>query len=200
MRTTVSDTLIVTQLLRLLCVPVVWLRGWRKSGPLPDVKKCIIVVAPHTSNWDFPIGISFVLWFRIKAFWLGKVQLFRWPFGAMFRWFGGIAVDRSKKNDLVKQVADLFAANDKLWIAVTPEGTRSRVEKWKTGFYYMALEAKVPLALAHIDYGKKTVGIDRLMEPSGDLEKDLAEIQAYYAEIRGARQDKWGQGKDSGQV
>ena len=198
MRTTIFNTPLVTWLMRSILVPSVVARGWKTPPPLPDVKKCVLVVAPHTSNWDFPIGMAYALWYRLQARWVGKDSLFKFPVGGAFKWMGGIPVDRSQRHNFVHQAAALFEQHETLWMAVTPEGTRSKVDKWKTGFYYIALEAKVPIVLAYIDYGRKEAGIDRVIYPTGDLETELDDILAYYANITGNRPEQWGQGNDEG--
>ena len=161
-----------------------YLLGW-SIGHIVERKhsKYIIVVAPHTSNLDFIYGILFAsqLGFRIRFF--AKKELFHWTTSWFFKFFGGIPVDRSKKNKLVSQVADIFNSYENLIVGIAPEGTRKRVDKWKTGFYYIALEAKVPIALAYIDYKDKKVGIEKVLNPSGDIEKDFKIIEEYYSNV-----------------
>jgi 1-acyl-sn-glycerol-3-phosphate acyltransferase len=172
-------------------IGLLWLRvfGWRAEGQLPDVPKYVLIGAPHTSNWDLPFVLALAFVFRVKMYWLAKDSIFRWPFGPFFRWLGGIPVDRSKANGMVAQAVEAFDASERLVICVPPEGTRSKVRKWKTGFYYIALGAKVPINLSFMDYGRRAGGLGTLFWPTGDIEADMKQIQAFYAPIRGKRPD-----------
>jgi 1-acyl-sn-glycerol-3-phosphate acyltransferase len=194
MRTTIFDTPVFTPMLRAVAVAVLRVRGWRKAGPLPELDNCVVVVAPHTSNWDFPIGLAFAFAYGVKAFWLGKESLFRGPLRAFFRWCGGIPVDRTSRHDTVESMVERFGREHGLWLAIAPEGTRRRVAQWKTGFYYIALGAGVPIALAFIDYRTKTCGIGRVVEPNGDVDADIAEMHSFYGVFAGKRPEGWGQG------
>jgi 1-acyl-sn-glycerol-3-phosphate acyltransferase len=157
------------------------LGGWRISQSIPeDIKKCVIVVAPHTSNLDYFWGRLGFFVIRVRVKFLIKKEAFFWPVGGIVKAWGGIPVDRQKNNRLVDFVAGLFGQHDSLYVVVTPEGTRSRVEHWRRGFYYIALKAKVPLALAYLDYENKEVGVGRMFEPTGDYKADLAVIQDFY--------------------
>ena len=159
--------------------------GWKIDGVMPAEKKYIIIVAPHTSNWDFMIGLCVRSILRFDAKFLGKKELFRFPFGALFRWLGGLPVDRSRNVNMVDAVAELFRQHDELIIAMAPEGTRKYVEKWKTGFYYMALKANVPILMASFDYPSKTVFASELFYPKGNLEADMKTIFEFYRDKHG---------------
>jgi 1-acyl-sn-glycerol-3-phosphate acyltransferase len=154
-------------------------------GTLPPERKFVAIVAHHTSNWDFPVGISVALYFKARVFWLGKNSLFRGPLGPLMRWMGGIPVFRSDPADLVDQVKDFINLQDDAVIAITPEGTRSRVEKWKTGFYRIAYTQQLPIVLAYLDYDKKTAGIGPTIYPDGDFESDMAKIRKFYKTVNG---------------
>ena len=154
---------------------------WKIVVQVPEEKKYIIVVAPHTSNYDFMIGLAVRSIMGFKASFLGKKELFRWPFGWLFRKLGGYPVDRSKHTNLVDAVAAIFDAHDKFAIAIAPEGTPKYVKGWKYGFYKMALKAKVPLLLAAIDYKKKTVYFSQPYFPTGNKEIDSKNILSFYA-------------------
>jgi 1-acyl-sn-glycerol-3-phosphate acyltransferase len=163
------------------------LLGWKVTHFLSDdIKKCVIVVAPHTSNWDFIYGIGTVQTMKLKQRFIIKKEWMRFPFNLIMEPLGALPIDRNKKNtdgektSTVDAMADLFAKHDELRLVITPEGTRSRVEKWRTGFYYVALKAKVPIALAFIDYGTKSCGIDKVIYPTGDFKKDMKEIMDFY--------------------
>jgi 1-acyl-sn-glycerol-3-phosphate acyltransferase len=161
------------------------LSGWKIDGEMPQEKKYIIIVAPHTSNWDFMIGLCVRSIMRFDAKFLGKKELFRFPFGALFRWLGGLPVDRSRNANMVDAVAELFNQHEELIIAMAPEGTRKYVEKWKTGFYFIALKAKIPILMASFDYPSKTVFASRPFYPTGDLNADLKIIFDFYRNKQG---------------
>ena len=159
--------------------------GWKIDGEMPQEKKYIIIVAPHTSNWDFMIGLCVRSIMRFDAKFLGKKELFRFPFGALFRWLGGLPVDRSRNANMVDAVAELFNQHEELIIAMAPEGTRKYVEKWKTGFYFIALKAKIPILMASFDYPSKTVFASRPFYPTGDLNADMKIIFDFYRNKQG---------------
>ena len=150
----------------------------------------MIIAAPHTSNWDLPLTLTVAFALGLKIYWLGKAQIFRRPFRGFFRWLGGIAIDRSRANDTVAQAAELLRRSEDLVLLVPPEGSRKRVRFWKTGFYWVAHGASVPIALGFLDYGRKRTGIGPLVVPSGDIEADMVTIRAYYADVRGKYPDQ----------
>jgi 1-acyl-sn-glycerol-3-phosphate acyltransferase len=154
--------------------------GWKIDGRMPAMKKFIIIVAPHTSNWDFMIGLCARSILHFDAKFLGKKELFRFPFGALFRWLGGVPVNRSRHANMVDAVADLFNRHEKLIVAIAPEGTRKEVPQWKTGFYFMALKANVPVVMAAFDYKRKTVFISEPFFPTGRLADDMKAILDFY--------------------
>lgn len=155
--------------------------GWTINNPIPpEVKKCVIVVAPHTSNMDYVWGRLGFFALRVKVKLLIKKEAFFFPVGGILKAWGGIPIDRHKNNRMVEYVAELFKQYDSLYVVVTPEGTRSLVPNWRRGFYYIADRAGVPMALAYLDYRKKEIGIGMMVEPSGDYKKDLAGIQDFY--------------------
>jgi 1-acyl-sn-glycerol-3-phosphate acyltransferase len=164
-----------------------WLRvaGWRCDPRVPGVKKAVLVAAPHTSNWDLPfsLALSFVL--DIKISWVGKHTLFQPPLGTFMRAIGGVPVDRRGRNDAVKSIAKLFEGRDELMLMVPPEGTRGRAKRWKTGFYYIALEAKVPIVLGFVDFGNKVGGLGEVFWPTGDIRKDFEHLRKFYAGMKG---------------
>ena len=162
-----------------------WLKatGWHIEGEMPDLPKFIIVGAPHTSNWDLPYTLAAAVHYGVRAHWMGKESIFKWPVGGLMRWLGGIPVDRSQANNAVGQMVEKFAASDRLVLVIPPEGTRGKVTRWKTGFYHIAVGAKIPLALGFLDYKRKAAGIAKVFYPTGNFEADLAEIQAFYATV-----------------
>ncbi len=155
--------------------------GWKVVGGLPKgVNKCVLIVAPHTSNWDFIIGRLAFYILGVKVKFLIKKELFKHILGRIITALGGIPIDRTKNTGAVDMVAALFEKYDPLYIVITPEGTRKLVPQWKKGFYYIALKAHVPIALGYLDYMNKEGGIARVIMPTGDFKKDFAEIEDFY--------------------
>ncbi len=185
MRHTVFDTPVVNWVFRQVSKIGLKLTGWKMEGQLPDAPKYVVIAAPHTSNWDFPLTIAMAFVFRIKVFWMGKDSLFRGPMGPIMKWLGGIPVDRSRSTNLVQATIDAFNRNKELIIAIPPEGTRAKVRKWKTGFYHIAHGAKVPIASGFLDFKRKVGGFGPTFMPTGDIEADMAAIKAFYANITG---------------
>ncbi|NJN84380.1 MAG: glycerol acyltransferase [Caldilineaceae bacterium] len=167
--------------------------GWRIEGAQLTARKCVITVAPHTSNWDFVIGFIASRAFDLPfPHWIGKESLFRGPMGPVMRAIGGIPVDRSAAANVVEQVAAEFAKRDHFIIGVTPEGTRGRTEYWKTGFYYIASRAQVPIIMGSMDYARKVVTFAPEFLPSGDIEVDFERIRAFYTGVTGRNSSKIG--------
>jgi 1-acyl-sn-glycerol-3-phosphate acyltransferase len=157
--------------------------GWHTSGFLPQgVNKAVMIVAPHTSLWDFIIGRLTFNGTGPKLRVLIKKESFVFPLGIILKALGGIPVDRGKRNNMVENIASFFPKYESLVVVITPEGTRRLSRQWKKGFYLIAQEAKVPIALAYIDYRSKTGGVGPLLYPSGDFEKDMAIIYDFYRE------------------
>jgi 1-acyl-sn-glycerol-3-phosphate acyltransferase len=154
--------------------------GWRVEGTLPDIPKCVLIVAPHTSNFDLPIGVALMLGLDLRINWLGKHTIFWWPLGVLLRWLGGIAVDRRAATDVVAHVADLIQARPRIFLGLAPEGTRRRVERWKTGFYRIARRAGVPIVTVALDYAHRRVIIWPPFDPTGDLAADLVLLQSRF--------------------
>lgn len=164
-----------------------WLKagGWRVEGNLPDLPKYVVIAHPHTTNWDLPNTLSAGLHYGQRIHWMGKSSLFRFPFGGLMRWLGGVPVDRSKSTNAVQQMVEWFGSADRLALVIAPAGTRSATVKWKSGFYHIALGANVPLVLCFIDYKRRVVGVAEVFYPTGDYEADLAAIEAVYAPVSG---------------
>lgn len=155
--------------------------GWKLLLPKENPPSSVIAVAPHTSNWDFFLGQLYYQAVGRKAYFLMKKDFFFFPLGLLLTAMGGIPVDRSKKNDLVEKIKKLIKSKKEVHIAITPEGTRGRVERWRTGFLRIALSAEIPIQLAKIDYKRKEVGIFALYTPSGDIELDIQRIASHYS-------------------
>ena len=154
--------------------------GWRYVTTVPEPPKSVICVAPHTSNWDFILGKLYYWAEGRDASFLMKKSWFFFPVGNVLRRMGGVPVDRSHKSSVTRQVVDMFLTREHFHIAITPEGTRKRVKRWKMGFYHIAMQANVPIQLAYIDYGKKELGITGLFQPTGNEASDLKQIQSFY--------------------
>ena len=194
MHRTIFTTPGVSTVLRGLSLAFLKLTGWRVEGHLPaDCPKCVVIAAPHTSNWDLPNMLLAGFALRANLYWMGKRSIFKPPFGAFMRWLGGIAVNREKSNNLVAaSVEAIRAAPGALQLVVPPEGTRSKVRYWKTGFYYIAHGAGVPIVLSYMDYARKVSGIGPVFHPTGDIERDMATIKAFYAPFKGKNPDQSG--------
>ena len=168
------------------------LAGWKLKGRPPNARKFVVLASPHPSNWDFPLGLSVCIIFRMKIYGLCKDSLFKGAAGPIMKWLGGIPIDRSKAHDFVKQAIETFGQSDEMVIAVAPEGTRSAVEKWKTGFYHIAVGAEVPIVPGYFDYAKKEAGFLDSFFPTGDIDKDIPAIKAVYGTVQGKNADKSG--------
>ncbi len=190
---TIFETPGVVTLLRAGSRAFFRLRGWQLEGALPpDAARCVMIAAPHTSNWDLPYTLMAAFALRLHIRWMGKCSLFRFPFGAMMRWLGGLAVDRSKNSNLVSaSAAVLRSGTGPLQLVVAPEGTRGKTRHWKTGFYFIAMEAGVPILLTYLDYGRKVAGIGPAFTPTGNIEADMVEIKRFYAGVRGRNADNF---------
>ena len=154
--------------------------GWSVSADLPDFKKYVAIAAPHTSNWDFPLGILAAKAIKLEIHWMGKHSLFYWPWGWFFRAIGGTPIHRDKAQNYIRQMTELFEHSEQLVLALAPEGTRSKTDHWKTGFHYIARAANVPVVMAYLDYGNKQVGIGGVLYPSADIDADFDQIRQYY--------------------
>jgi 1-acyl-sn-glycerol-3-phosphate acyltransferase len=187
MHRTIFDTPVVNTVLRVASLAFLRITGWKVEGSLPPgAAKCVLIAAPHTSNWDLPYTLMVAFVLRLDVYWMGKHSLFKPPFGAVMRWLGGIAVDRDKSNNLVAaSAAAIQRADGPLQLVVPPEGTRDKTRHWKTGFYYIAVTAQVPIVLAYMDYERKRSGLGPVFQPTGDVEADMATIKAFYAPFKG---------------
>lgn len=154
--------------------------GWAFEGELPDLPKAVIIVAPHTTNWDFVLGITAMFALEVRVSWLGKHTVFRPPFGRLFRWLGGIAVDREASSGVVEQMVAAFRSREELILGLAPEGTRRRVARWKTGFYHIAVGAGVPIVPATFDYPRRLIRLGAPLVPTGDLASDMDHLQAFF--------------------
>ncbi len=152
------------------------------ARPVPT--RCVIVFYPHTSNWDFVIGLLAKWIVGIRVHWVGKDSLFRTPLGPLFVRWGGIPVDRRQRTGFIGELCAAFADRDEFRVAIAPEGTRARTERWRSGFYHLARAVDVPVALAFIDYARREIGIGGYVDLSGNVDDDMARIAAFYADKR----------------
>jgi 1-acyl-sn-glycerol-3-phosphate acyltransferase len=187
MHLTLFRTPFVNTVLRSFSVFFLRATGWKIEGSLPaGATKCVFIAAPHTSNWDLPYTLMVAFALRLDIYWMGKHTLFRFPFGLLMRWLGGIPVNRTQSTDLVGMSAQaLREANGPIQLVIPPEGTRSKTRYWKTDFYYIALNAKVPILMAYMDYERKVSGIGPMLHPTGDIAQDMLVVKAFYAPFKG---------------
>lgn len=167
------------------------LLGWRAEGELPDSPKLIVAAAPHTSNWDFILAMLVVLSLGLKTSYLMKKEAFFWPFSGLFKWLGGVPVARRQSGGMVGSLTEWFNSQEKAWLLITPEGTRKKVEKYKTGFLRVADSANVPVMLVAWDYPTKRVVLEKVWTLTGDHEQDCAAIRQYLTNRYQARQPEW---------
>jgi 1-acyl-sn-glycerol-3-phosphate acyltransferase len=187
MRTTVFSTPLLTPLLRLIAIATLKLCGWKAVGEEIENPRFVLIAAPHTSNWDFPLMLLVALKLRLQLFWMGKNTLFPFGFGWLSRWLGGIAIDRARSHNVVNETVRQFRENESLVILIPPEGTRGKVTKWKSGFYHIAKNAKVPIMLAYLDAATREAGMADFFQPTGALEDDMNKIRAFYSTKKGLR-------------
>lgn len=169
------------------------LLGWQIVGRFPNLPKYVLVGAPHTSNWDFPFTMLLMFGSGVRFNWIGKDSLFRGPQGGIMRKLGGIPVRRDLRTNFTAQIVEVFNNSPELIIAISPEGTRSLATRWKTGFYYMAREARVPIVMGFIDYRRKQLGVGPVHYPTEDIEHTFAQLRAFYADKSGKYPDKQGE-------
>jgi len=154
--------------------------GWKLTGEFPNEPKLMIALAPHTSNWDFVVAMPVIMAVGVKVSFLMKKEAFVWPLNTLFAWWGAIPTERGEANDMVEQVATWYRAHDRVWVAITPEGTRKKAERWKTGFLRIAHRAEVPVFLIAWDYPNKRLHCGEKFIPTGDHAADLVRIQKYF--------------------
>ena len=189
---TIFTTPVLRPILKFISWIVLLFWGWRpKISVPPGIKKSVLIVAPHTSYWDFALFLPMVFTLNLRLRVLIKHTLFWPPLGWFLRYCGGIPVDRRAARNYVKELAGEFEKRDFFQLLVTPEGTRSPRTHWKTGFYQIAMAANVPILMAAVDEHTKTVGVERILYPSGDLEADMAAIYAFYDQFGGLRPENY---------
>lgn len=175
-----------------ICSKLLHLAGWKVVQPFPSQSHYVLIAYPHTSNWDFIIGMLAMGATDYRFHWVAKHSLFRGPMGTVMRALGGIPVNRATTQGFIGDLAQRFADNPRFIIAITPEGTRSYVPHLRTGFYHLAQQAGVPIALGYLDFPTKTIGIGPVFAPCGNIEQDMATIRLFYADKRGKFSNKEG--------
>ena len=164
--------------------------GWTIKGMVPDEERIVIIAAPHTSNWDFVLAMLAIFGLNIKLRWLGKHTIFKPGFKNFFKWLGGIPVYRDNPSNLIDNVVKIVKREKSIVIAMTPEGTRKKVKRWKTGFLRIAKQTQSKILLISIDAPTKSIEIGKVFNPTGNSEDDLAFIQKYYSSFRGINHQK----------
>jgi 1-acyl-sn-glycerol-3-phosphate acyltransferase len=172
-------------MLKFVTITIFNLLGWKMQGDIPaHIDKCVVIVAPHTSNFDYIFGIVASFKVRLPVRYLIKEEwLKRFAIGGLLKRWGALGIARSQRNKMVDQMADLLNANERIALAFPPEGTRKLAKKWKTGFYYVALKAEVPVVMCAMDYRKKAVTIGEYFIPTGDYEKDMNIVREFYKDV-----------------
>jgi len=167
------------------------LTGWY-CQPIPEqYSKAVVAYAPHTSNWDFPLLIGARFANKVNVQWAGKSEMFRWPFKSVLRFLGGVPIERSRSTNMVQTVVNIFNSQERFLYAMSPEGTRKYQDFWRSGFYYIALEANVPIILYCLDYENKRVTIGDVINVTGDIEKDLAAIDMIFKDVEPKYKEKY---------
>ena len=177
---------------RTLAKSLVKLAGWRTHVVPPRTSSYVMIGAPHTTNWDLLLALVLITVEGIPLRIMGKDTLFRWPTGIFMRAIGAIPVNRRENTSMVDQIAERFSQNPDLIIGLAPEGTRSKVRNWRSGFYYIALKAQVPIVMAYLDYANKVVGLGPSIIPTGDIDADFEIIREFYSQITGKYPHKQG--------
>ena len=172
-----------------------WLKLWRFTAVEPPEAvpaRCVMIAAPHTTNWDFPIMLALTKVLGVRVSWLGKRSLFKGPMGPVMRWLGGVSIDRSAPGGMVSALARELTSSERMVLMVPAEGTRSKTEYWKSGFYRIAVEAQLPIVLAFVDSNTRTGGFGPSVTPTGDVGADMAKIRAFYEGMEGLKPGNFG--------
>ncbi|WP_156472105.1 lysophospholipid acyltransferase family protein [Sphingorhabdus sp. M41] len=173
----------LSEIVRRFSVFIFTINGWSAVQENPPPRKAVIIAAPHTSNWDFLYFFGLINKLKIKSYWIGKDTLFKPPWGDMMRRLGGIPVNRSKSQNMVDAMVREFDRRDDFLLTIPPEGTRGSVKEWRTGFYYIALKAKVPLIIGLMDYSKRTGGLGPSFMPTGNYKADMQKLSDFYYSV-----------------
>lgn len=164
---------------------------WRIEGEIPNLKKMVIIGAPHTTNWDFVIGMSALMALGVRVHWIGKDTIFKWPVKYVWHWLGGEPVDRFHAHGVVEQIIQKFSAHDQFILGLSPEGTRRDIPKWRSGFYHVSVGAGVPILLVAFDFPSKTLRIGELFYPTSNPDSDMLQLTGYFKNFRGKFVKTW---------
>lgn len=178
-------------LLKVIGSAVLRMAGWKISGRIADEPKFVLTGGPHTSNWDFVFALMSVWKLELDVHWIGKHTIFKWPFRSLFRYFGGIPVDRRNPGMLLRDVLHGFADNEGFVLALSPEGTRSKVKRLNPGFHRIALKAGVPVIPAGMDFGTKTIHYGDVIRPGDDFKEDAARLLAFWSDFQPCYPDQF---------
>jgi 1-acyl-sn-glycerol-3-phosphate acyltransferase len=181
---------LLSRLVRRALLAFYTMQGWKATGAPPPDQRCVIIAAPHTSNWDFLYFLGLTDALGIKAHFIGKASLFRWPLGRFMRDMGGVSINRGARENVVQAMIDEFGRRDRFMLTIAPEGTRGAVRHWRSGFYHIAMGAKVPMVVGLMDYGTKTGGLGPAIWPTGDYQADMAKIAECYRSVTPRHPDK----------
>lgn len=187
---TIFNTPVITPIFRWIAWAYLKCIGWKLSGKLPDAKRYVAIAAPHTTNWDLPIMLALGYMLGAEIRWMGKKSLFPWPLGWLVKWFAGIPIDRSKSAGVVEQTIEALESAETVGLVIPPEGTRKKVHKWKSGFYYIAVGAEIPIVMGFLDYATHTGGYGPTLMPSGDYTADMARFREFYSTIEAKYPEK----------
>ena len=168
---------------RLFGLSFLRLVGWEAVGEVPDIPKYVMILAPHTSNWDLLFILAVLYSLGIKFYWFGKKEIFRWPVSGFLTWLGGIPIDRDLRKNMVQQTAGIIQSREQMVVGIAPEGTRINTKYWKTGFYQIAHQAQIPIVFTFLDYNLRIGGFGPIMNPTGDIKEDIKTIRQFYSEI-----------------
>lgn len=167
--------------MRWMMIGLMRLTGWRFTGSdFPDIRKFVLIVAPHTSNWDFPVGIMAMYALGIRGTFLGKDTLFKFPLGVLMRFLGGFPVDRSARSDVVTQTVELVERSERIIVVLSPEGTRKLTPRWRSGFYWIAQKSGIPILPIAFDFSRRAIHVHPVFAPTGDQDADIAELRKLF--------------------
>jgi len=183
MKKTLIGSPTVNKFQKLLGISFLKLVSWEAVGDIPDFPKFVMILAPHTSNWDLLFILAVLYALGIKFYWFGKKEIFRWPVSGFLNWLGGIPIDRDSRKHMVQQTTGIIHSREQIIVGIAPEGTRSKTKHWKTGFYHIAHQTQIPIVFAFLDYDLKVGGFGPIMNPTGDIKEDIKTIRQFYSEI-----------------
>ena len=190
MKTTIFDTPILSPVLRIGSILALKLLGWKVEGALPKADRFVMITEPHTAARDLPLMLAVAFIFRLKLHWIGKEQLFKGWRKPVMSWLGGLPIQRNSASNEVERVAHHFAGRDKIALGISPGGTRAKSQRWRSGFYWIAVQTQVPIVLSYLDFKTRRTGVGPLIQPTGDYEKDVVGMLEFYEGMEGKNPDQ----------